>query len=77
MLVLGGGGYNQANTARIWTAVTAALLDHPISSDVPESCQHFSHFGPNFSLVIEPSLQPDNNNLQTWRKTIDQFTWLK
>ena len=30
------GGYNKANAARLWTAITATILNTPVSSEIPE-----------------------------------------
>lgn len=35
LLVLGGGGYDCANAARAWAAVTAVLLEQPLPNDIP------------------------------------------
>uniref|UniRef100_A0A8C4HTS5 Histone deacetylase 8 n=1 Tax=Dicentrarchus labrax TaxID=13489 RepID=A0A8C4HTS5_DICLA len=35
-LLLGGGGYNLANTARCWTYLTAAVLGKTLSSEIPD-----------------------------------------
>ncbi|XP_011604923.2 histone deacetylase 8 isoform X2 [Takifugu rubripes] len=35
-LLLGGGGYNLANTARCWTYLTAVVLGKSLSSEIPD-----------------------------------------
>ncbi|NXV98591.1 HDAC8 deacetylase, partial [Calonectris borealis] len=35
-LILGGGGYNLANTARCWTYLTAVILGRTLSSEIPD-----------------------------------------
>ncbi|XP_067378807.1 histone deacetylase 8 isoform X2 [Channa argus] len=35
-LLLGGGGYNLANTARCWTYLTSVLLGKTLSSEIPD-----------------------------------------
>uniref|UniRef100_A0A3Q2UMF6 Histone deacetylase 8 n=1 Tax=Fundulus heteroclitus TaxID=8078 RepID=A0A3Q2UMF6_FUNHE len=35
-LLLGGGGYNMANTARCWTFLTASVLGKTLSSEIPD-----------------------------------------
>ncbi len=56
VLLLGGGGYHHANTARCWAAATHAALDGavPLPADVPASCPAFAHFGPDFSMLVRP-----------------------
>lgn len=36
-MLLGGGGYNIANAARLWTSVTAQVLNRKISNDIPDN----------------------------------------
>ena len=60
LLVLGGGGYNLPNTARCWTAVTAALAGAALPDQIPDhSC--FALYGPSFSLSVEEMLREDAN----------------
>ncbi|KAB0342695.1 hypothetical protein FD754_019621, partial [Muntiacus muntjak] len=35
-LILGGGGYNLANTARCWTYLTGVILGKTLSSEIPD-----------------------------------------
>nr|XP_021156430.1 histone deacetylase 8 isoform X1 [Columba livia] len=35
-LILGGGGYNLANTARCWTYLTGLILGRTLSSEIPD-----------------------------------------
>ncbi|XP_035757654.1 histone deacetylase 8 isoform X5 [Egretta garzetta] len=35
-LILGGGGYNLANTARCWTYLTGVILGRTLSSEIPD-----------------------------------------
>nr|XP_061810937.1 histone deacetylase 8-like [Nerophis lumbriciformis] len=59
-LLLGGGGYNLANTARCWTHLTATLLGKNLSSEIPDH-EYFTEYGPDYSLEISPSCRPDRN----------------
>jgi acetoin utilization deacetylase AcuC-like enzyme len=36
LLILGGGGYHDQNTARCWTYVTSLVLGTEMSNDIPE-----------------------------------------
>ncbi|XP_039255527.2 histone deacetylase 8-like isoform X1 [Styela clava] len=60
LLILGGGGYNPANTARTWTSVTASLIGKEISEDIPEH-EYFLEYGPHYELPVSQSLRKDLN----------------
>ncbi|KAK4683692.1 hypothetical protein P7C73_g6540, partial [Tremellales sp. Uapishka_1] len=62
MLVLGGGGYDNANAARGWAAATAVLLGRDLSpeTNIPPY-EHFPAFAPSFTMEIPPSNIPDEN----------------
>uniref|UniRef100_A0A8K9XTU6 Histone deacetylase 8 n=1 Tax=Oncorhynchus mykiss TaxID=8022 RepID=A0A8K9XTU6_ONCMY len=59
-LLLGGGGYNLANTARCWTYLTGAVLRQTLASEIPDH-EFFTEYGPDYSLEISPSCRPDRN----------------
>nr|AAW27030.1 SJCHGC03669 protein [Schistosoma japonicum] len=56
-LILGGGGYNFPDTARLWTKITALTIEEvkgkkiTLSSEIPEH-SYFSRYGPDFELDI-------------------------
>ncbi|XP_021106161.1 histone deacetylase 8 isoform X14 [Heterocephalus glaber] len=76
-LILGGGGYNLANTARCWTYLTGVILGKTLSSeipdhemrklkhrsvsDLPQITEFFTAYGPDYVLEITPSCRPDRN----------------
>ncbi|XP_077399578.1 histone deacetylase 8 isoform X2 [Vanacampus margaritifer] len=60
-LLLGGGGYNLANTARCWTHLTAVLLGKTLASEIPDH-EFFTEYGPDYLLEISPSYRPDRND---------------
>ncbi|XP_078268450.1 histone deacetylase 8 isoform X2 [Rhinoraja longicauda] len=62
-LILGGGGYNHANTARCWTYLTAIILGKTISSEIPDH-EYFTEYGPDYVLEITQSCRSDQNDLQ-------------
>ncbi|KAK7068413.1 Histone deacetylase 8 [Halocaridina rubra] len=70
-LFLGGGGYNKVNAAKVWTAITATILDISLPSDVPEH-QYFPLYGPSFDIEITPSLRKSKNTQETLNITIQQ-----
>jgi acetoin utilization deacetylase AcuC-like enzyme len=63
ILLLGGGGYHHANTARAWAAATNAALedDTELPNEVPEETPRFAEFGPDFVLPIRASGIKDEN----------------
>jgi histone deacetylase 8 len=67
LLVLGGGGYCEANAARAWAAVTAALADVPRVAAPDAPVPHHDHllaYGPSFAMWAEAALRPDENDRQ-------------
>ncbi len=75
LLVLGGGGYNSENAARVWARTTARLCGTELEDDIPEH-PYFQNYGPDFKLSLEPSPIPDKNNHATWQKVSQHFPWL-
>ncbi|KAI8910460.1 histone deacetylase 8 [Gorgonomyces haynaldii] len=51
VLLLGGGGYNHPNAARLWAAITHLCMKKPLSHDIPEH-DYFTHYGPTYELLI-------------------------
>lgn len=60
-LVLGGGGYNIQNTARLWVAVTAKVLGLTLDEDIPDEDHFFTQYGPDFQLDISPGCVRNKN----------------
>ncbi|ORY32851.1 histone deacetylase 8 [Naematelia encephala] len=53
LCVLGGGGYNHADSARAWARSTAVLLGREISSNTPvPEHDHWPEYGPSFTLEV-------------------------
>ncbi|XP_023653366.2 histone deacetylase 8 isoform X1 [Paramormyrops kingsleyae] len=68
-LLLGGGGYNLANTARCWTYLTGVILGRSLASEIPDH-EFFTEYGPDYSLEISPSCRPDRNETQQLDRVI-------
>lgn len=68
-LVLGGGGYNNANSARCWTYLTSVLIGVELSPDIPEH-EYFSLYGPSFELGITPGNRKDLNDKEYLEKML-------
>ncbi|XP_062481788.1 histone deacetylase 8 isoform X2 [Pezoporus occidentalis] len=71
-LVLGGGGYNLANTARCWTYLTGVILGRTLSSEIPDH-EFFTEYGPDYVLEITPSCRPDRNEPQRIQEIINSI----
>lgn len=54
LLVLGGGGYHKANTARLWAAVTAQIAGVALPESVPEH-GGLPLYGPHFGMRVAAS----------------------
>ncbi|KAK9511524.1 hypothetical protein O3M35_000163 [Rhynocoris fuscipes] len=73
-LVLGGGGYNIANTARCWTFLTSLILGTYLDPDIPEH-ENFSLFGPSYELSVTTSNRKDlntKNYIDTLLKNVEE-----
>lgn len=58
VLILGGGGYDPVNTARVWTQITTAAAGVSLrSDDVPSRCSMFKRFGPSYTVSMPPLLR--------------------
>ncbi|KAJ3658656.1 hypothetical protein Zmor_010382 [Zophobas morio] len=60
-LFCGGGGYNFANTARLWTYLTSIIVEQDIDNDIPDSSEFFTNYGPTYELHIDTGNQKDLN----------------
>lgn len=64
MVLLGGGGYNLANTCRYWTAVTAFVCQKDLAQDIPHENEFFLDFGPDYTIDVEKKRMYDLNSDQ-------------
>lgn len=60
-LLLGGGGYHHANTARCWTFLTALAVNKQLPPDIPDN-QFFMEYGPDYDLAVSPGNRKDLNS---------------
>ncbi|KAK9710654.1 Histone deacetylase domain [Popillia japonica] len=70
-LVLGGGGYNFANTARYWTCITSTIIDTELDDDIPDCSEYFTLYAPTYELQIYPGNQKDYNTEEYIANVID------
>ncbi|XP_023943861.2 histone deacetylase 8 isoform X2 [Bicyclus anynana] len=59
-LLLGGGGYNNSNTAKLWTSLTALVTGIELDEIIPEHC-FWMNYGPDYTLSVQPLLCKDVN----------------
>ncbi|XP_074909755.1 histone deacetylase 8 isoform X1 [Buteo buteo] len=71
-LILGGGGYNLANTARCWTYLTGVILGRTLCSEIPDH-EFFTEYGPDYVLEITPSCRPDRNEPQRIQEVLNSI----
>ena len=70
-LILGGGGYNPANTARLWTQITATVLGAELDDDIPDEDHFFTKYGPDFQLTISPGCVRNKNKQEDVDKLLE------
>lgn len=63
LMLLGGGGYNLANTSKLWTLLTSKVIGKKLEKIIPDH-ELFLYYGPDYELSITESLIPNNNNEQ-------------
>ena len=68
-LVLGGGGYHEANAAKCWCRMTAAVADVELEGEIPEH-EYFAEYGPAFEFEHEESGRKDLNTFAYLEETI-------
>ena len=67
LLILGGGGYHNADSARCYTAIAATVAGVPLPKDVPEH-DYLHHYGPGFELATSRSNREDLNTAEDLRR---------
>lgn len=72
-LLLGGGGYNFANTARFWALCTALSVKHRLAVDIPEH-EGFENYGPDYALHISPGNRQDENTEKSAQELIQTIS---
>lgn len=67
-LVLGGGGYNHPNTARLNAHLVAALVGKQLPVYIPDEYLYYELFKPDFQTGIRESLEEDLNTEEELQK---------
>ncbi|XP_064610277.1 histone deacetylase 8-like [Liolophura sinensis] len=60
LLLLGGGGYEHANTARCWTFITSIAAFKKLPEDIPDH-QYFTEYGPSYELAVTAGYRKNLN----------------
>jgi acetoin utilization deacetylase AcuC-like enzyme len=70
-IFLGGGGYNLANTARLWTQLTSLICNNneQLSNDIPEH-DYYLNYSPDYELNVNSSRQVRNENSEDYIREI-------
>ncbi|XP_062600313.1 histone deacetylase 8-like [Saccostrea cucullata] len=68
-LVLGRGGYHNANTARCWAHLTAVICGRKLPQDVPD-LKYFMAYGPDYELPISYGNRKNMNTKESLEKKI-------
>ena len=71
-MFLGGGGYNLANTSRLWCSIISLLVNQPLKSDIPEH-DFFLNYGPDYELNINSGRVRNKNSLNEIDRIIEQI----
>ncbi|XP_052245187.1 histone deacetylase 8-like isoform X2 [Dreissena polymorpha] len=74
LLLLGGGGYNHANTARCWAYLTAVVLGRKLPDDIPEH-KYLMEYGPDYTLTVTPGNQGDHNTQESVQALYSQILY--
>lgn len=68
-IFLGGGGYNFANTSRLWCSIVGMLTKKKLTKDIPEH-NNFLTYGPTYELSSTTGLNTPNKNTSNYASTI-------
>ncbi|CAH1800130.1 unnamed protein product [Owenia fusiformis] len=71
-LLLGGGGYNIADTARCWTYLTSIALQEDLPDDIPEH-RYFTKYGPEFELHLSAGFRTNKNDAGYLQEITDEI----
>lgn len=72
LILLGGGGYNSVNTARLWTSLTSCAVGQALNNDIPDH-PFFLSYRPSYELRIEAGLRPNCNSNQYIESVLAQI----
>ena len=72
-LFLGGGGYDNVNSAKLWTYLTSIVLGEAFDPeiDIPDDDAYFELYGPSFDLSVTKGNRRDRNGESYLKSVID------
>ncbi|KAK3580273.1 hypothetical protein CHS0354_023511 [Potamilus streckersoni] len=73
IMLLGGGGYNHANTARCWTYITGVVLGRKLACEIPDH-KFLMEYGPDYELQIEVGNMKNHNSNEYLQRVYRQVT---
>ncbi|KAJ1825780.1 Histone deacetylase 8 [Coemansia sp. RSA 2599] len=78
LMLLGGGGYNHADSARCWARITAAACGADVSADqnIPDH-PFYTEYSPAFDMGVDAMLLQDENTQEQLDETVALIESLK
>lgn len=73
VLLLGGGGYHLANTARCWAQVMADLTATTIPTEIPDTDPFFLSYGPDYEISINPGCIKNANSAEAVEQLLQKI----
>ncbi len=64
------GGYNFANTARLWASIVGLLTNTQLKNDIPEH-DNFLIYGPEYELATSSGMIRNKNTIDYVNKLSD------
>jgi hypothetical protein len=75
VLLLGGGGYHPANTARCWTRIMADLTNSAISPEIPDTDPFFLAYGPDYEISVSPGCIKNANTTEELEQLLQEVEY--
>ena len=77
-LILGGGGYNEPATSKLWTQISALCNRKTLRDDIPSMEPYFLRYGPDFTLNesgdCPPGISMSTADIETIKNNIKMKT---
>ncbi|XP_068623387.1 histone deacetylase 8-like [Battus philenor] len=74
VILLGGGGYNHPNAAKLWVTLTSVAAGIKLDENIPEH-DDWLQYGPHYLLSIQPSLTKDLNTDDYLNKCVKKIKY--
>ncbi|CAF0915018.1 unnamed protein product [Brachionus calyciflorus] len=68
-IFLGGGGYNFANSAKLWCKLTSVIVGQELNNDIPEH-EYFLKYAPDYELNIGSGKNKNENTMEYIDKVV-------